>query len=122
MAERPGSVVLASLLALLGAFFALAVTIIGLDIGAEGMLTRTAFGLLTLALFLAVAGSLNANGQWSWNFLIFAEALCAAVPIIGFAYGSIDALACMLLAVIAVIMIMVTSTSQVKRWVDADRI
>ena len=122
MEERPKIIVLASSLALFGAFFTLAITVIGLDLAAEGLLTKMAFCLLTLALFLAVAGSLNKDGQWTWSFLIFAEALCAAVPLIGFAFGAIDALSCIFLVAIAVFMIMLTASGQGKRWVEADRI
>ena len=122
MAERPGSVVLASLLALVGAFFALAVAVIELDVEGEGLLSKMAFSLLTLVLFLAIAGSLKANGQWTWRFLIFAEALCAAVPIAGLAYGALEAWECMILVIIAVFVIMLTTSVKTKRWVEADRV
>jgi len=122
MAERPGSVVLASLLALVGAFFALAVAVIELDVEGEGLLSKMAFSLLTLVLFLAIAGSLKANGQWTWRFLIFAEALCAAVPIAGLVYGALEAWECMILVIIAVFVIMLTTSVKTKRWVEADRV
>ncbi|MDR0198171.1 MAG: hypothetical protein LBI08_00305 [Methanomassiliicoccaceae archaeon] len=122
MEDRPKIVILASILALVGAFFALAVAVIGLDVNADGLLSKMAFSLLTLALFLAIAGSLNMNGQWTWRFLIFAEALCAAVPIAGCAYGAIDLTACICLVLIAVVIILITTTTQVRRWVEADRV
>jgi len=122
MEERPKIIVLASSLALIGAFFTLAITVIGLDLAAEGLLTKMAFCLLTLSLFLAVAGSLSKDGQWTWSFLIFAEALCAAVPLLGFAFGAIDALSCICLVAIAVFIIVLTASGQGKRWVEADRI
>ncbi|MDR0334714.1 MAG: hypothetical protein LBH69_02370 [Methanomassiliicoccaceae archaeon] len=121
MVERPRSVVLASLLALLGAFFALVIAVLGIGME-EGVLSKMAFCLLTLALFLAVAGSLNANGQWTWRFLIFAQALCAAIPMVGCVYGAIDIASCLLLVIIAVVIIFLTSSAQTKRWVEADRV
>jgi len=122
MGERPKIIVLASALALFGAIFTLAIIVIGLDLGAEGLLTKMAFCLLTLTLFLAVAGSLNKDGPWTWSFLIFVEALCAAVPLLGYAFGAIDALSSIFLVAIAVFMIMLTASGQGKRWVEADRI
>jgi uncharacterized membrane protein len=122
MEDRPKIVILASVLAVLGAFFALAVAVKGLDVEVDGLLTKMAFSLLTMALFLAVAGSLNMDGQWTWRFLIFAEALCAAVPIIGCAYGAIDILSCVCLVIIAILVIAITTTSKAKRWVEADRV
>jgi len=122
MAERPGSVALASLLALAGAFFALAVAVIELNVEGEGLLSKMAFSLLTLVLFLAIAGSLKANGQWTWGFLIFAEALCAAVPIAGFVYGALALWECVGLVLIAVVVIMLTASVKTKRWVEADRV
>ena len=110
------------ILAMIGAFFALAVAVIGLDTGSEGLTTKMAFSLLTLALFLAVAGSLNVNGQWSWSFLVFAEALCAAVPIIGYVCGAMDLLFCLILVILASVIILMTTTPKVKRWIEADRV
>ncbi|MCL2143422.1 MAG: hypothetical protein FWH44_04095 [Methanomassiliicoccaceae archaeon] len=121
MDDRPVYVVIASILALAGAVAALAVAVNGLDIEAEGLLTKMAFSLLTMALFLAVAGSLNMNGQWSWRFLIFAEVLCAAVPAAGYAFGAIDLIFSAVIVIIAIFVILITTAPGVKRWVDADR-
>jgi peptidoglycan/LPS O-acetylase OafA/YrhL len=122
MENRPSSVVIASLLALLGAFVALIVAVIGLDIEGEGLLMKMAFSLLTMVLFLALAGSLNKNGQWSWRFVIFAAALCAAVPIMAYAFKAMNFAASLFLVVLAAVIILMVSTEKTKDWIEADRL
>lgn len=122
MDYRPKTVIIASLLAMLGAFVALIVAVIGLDIETGHVLTKMAFCLLTMALFLAVAGSLNKNGQWTWRFVIFAAALCAAVPIMGYAFKAIGLAGSVLLVLIAAVIILLASSEKTKDWIEADRL
>jgi len=122
MERRPNLVIIASLLAIAGAFVALVVAVVGLDVEADGLLRKMGFSLLTMALFIAVFGSLSMNGQWSWRFLIFVQALCAAVPIVGYAFKAIDIVSCVLMVILAAFMIVLTSTEKAKEWVEADRL
>jgi len=122
MERRPKLVIIASLLAIAGAFVALLVAVLGLDTGADGLLRKMGFSLLTMALFIAVFGSLSMNGQWTWRFLIFMQALCAAVPIMGYAFKAIDIVSCVILVILAALMIVFTSTEKAKDWVEADRL
>ena len=122
METRPSQVIIVMALALIGALFALMYTIIRLDLQAEGFTTTIAFNLLLLAFFLAVAGSLNVNGQWSWRFLLFVQVLCAAIPAVSYINGTMDLLFCVIFIVIAGVMILLTTTNTVKRWIDSDRI
>ena len=123
MNKRPKYVVIVSVLALIGALFATVATILSaIDINSDGLITSLLFSLLTLSLFMAVAGSLNADGQWSWKFLIFAEVLCAAVPITAYMYGVMEIVFCAALVILASVMIVLTTTDEIKDWVDTDRI
>jgi len=130
MEERPTLVVVASTLALIGAFFALMVTIFALDFTrTEGALDlvgspelKMGFCLLSLILFIAVAGSLSFNGQWSWRFLIFMEVMCTAVPILGYLFGAIDFPFTVTLVVLSCVTIICTTTGEVKTWIESDRV
>ncbi|MDR0778422.1 MAG: hypothetical protein LBE48_03165 [Methanomassiliicoccaceae archaeon] len=122
MGERPKSVVIASGLALLGVLFALAAIITGLDLAAERLGTKMAIYILLMVLFLAVAGSLYKNGQWSWRFLIFMEVFCAVLPVAAYIFEFLDSFYTLALAAVACLTIMFTTTRGTKRWIDADRI
>jgi len=122
MNERPTNVVIASTTALAGVFFAALAAIMVLINNAEGIATSISFCLLSLVLFLGVFGSLNKDGQWSWRFLIFATALCAAVPIIAYIYGSMDLLFAAVLAILAVVTIILVTTGKAEEWVETDRL
>jgi VIT1/CCC1 family predicted Fe2+/Mn2+ transporter len=69
-----------------------------------------------------VFGSLITNGQWSWKFLIFATALCAAVPIIAYIYGSLDLLFAAILAILAIVTLILVTTGKTEEWVETDRL
>jgi len=122
MNERPKYVVIASTAALFGVFFAALAAIMALIDNANGLATSISFCLLSLVLFLGVFGSLNANGQWSWRFLIFMTVLCAAVPLIAYIYGSIDLLFAAILVFLAAVTIVLTTTGEVEDWVETDRL
>jgi len=130
MEERPTFVVVASTLALIGAFVALVVTIFALDFtrtdGAFDLLTSPelamGFCLLSLILFIAVAGSLSFNGQWSWRFLIFMEVMCTAVPILSYLFGAIDFPFTVTLVILACLTIVFTTTHEVRDWIESDRV
>ncbi|MCL2786240.1 MAG: hypothetical protein FWD81_03335 [Methanomassiliicoccaceae archaeon] len=122
MEERPIYVVVASTLALIGAFFALMVTISGLRVTEDGLELRMGFCLLSLILFIAVAGSLSSNGQWSWRFLIFMQVLCTAVPILAHIFGVIDFPFTVTLVILSCLMIVFTTTQESRRWIEADRV
>ena len=122
MEVRPKHVVFASTAALIGAFFALMVTILALDIGKSGLEVKIGFGLLSLILFLAVAGSLSKNGQWTWRFLIFMEVICTAVPMIAFLFGVMEFAFCLAMVALGCVMIVFTTTTETRRWVETDRI
>jgi len=128
------SVVVASTLALIGAFFALVVTIFALITIFESIDPAAAaaeeynlglymgFCLLMLILFIAVAGSLNSNGQWSWRLLIFMEVLCTAVPVVAYLFDVVDIPSMVALVVIGSLMVVFTTTTDSRRWVESDRI
>jgi hypothetical protein len=122
MIERPTNVVIASAAALAGAFFAALAAIMVLINNADGIATSISFCLLSLVLFLGVFGSLNTNGQWSWKFLIFATAFCAAVPIIAYIYGSLDLLFAAILAILAIVTLILVTTGNTEEWVETDRL
>jgi len=122
MEERPSYIVAASVLALTGALFSLAVLISEFDILAEDFALRTGLHLLSVILFIGIAGSLNMNGQWSWRFLIFMEALCAAVPITALLFEFTGILYCAALVLISAVVIILTASNGARRWVEADRI
>ncbi|MCL2711874.1 MAG: hypothetical protein FWD37_01170 [Methanomassiliicoccaceae archaeon] len=122
MDERPKNIVFASGLAVIGAMFALMVTILQLDLAAEGMEAKLGCCLLTLLLFLAIGGALFANGQWTWRFLIFMEVMGAAVPLISFLFGMIPFMFSATLVAISCLIIGLTTTKEARRWVEADRI
>jgi len=122
MNERPKNVVIASVAALFGIFFAALVAVMTLVDNAEGLATNISLCLLSLVLFLGVFGSLNRNGQWSWRFLIFMSAFCAAVPIVAYIYGAMDLLFAVILLSLASVVIMLTATREAENWVEADRL
>ena len=122
MEEKPRSVNLAMTAALVGALFTLLLTIIRLDLDAEDFMKQIGFCLLLMIIFIAIAGSLNTNGQWSWRFLIFMQVLCAAVSIVAYLYEAVDLPFCITLVILIGLMIMFTTTNETKRWVEADRI
>jgi hypothetical protein len=122
MSDRPKSVVLASSTALVGALFVVAVAISGLDIEADGFVSKMGFCALLLVFFLAISGSLYMNGQWSWRFLIFAEALCTAVPILAYLVDALELVFCAAILILSCLTLVFTTTREAKRWVESDRI
>ena len=133
MEERPNNVVVASTAALIGAFFAfVSAVLIGRGITdnssvfnvfeIEGFEIKITFCILSVLLFIAVAGSLNKNGQWSWRFLIFMEVLCTAIPMLAYIFGAMDFTFCITLVIMACLSIIFTATHDTKRWVEDDRI
>jgi hypothetical protein len=80
------------------------------------------FCLLSLILFIAVAGSLSSNGQWSWRFLIFMEVMCTAVPIVANIFNAIDFPFTVTLVILSCLTIVFTTTEESKRWIEVDRI
>ena len=133
MEERPMLVVVTSTLALIGAFFALMVTIFALipdssltlddpEFGIKLDALEMGFCLLSLILFIAVAGSLSYNGQWSWRFLIFMEVLCTAAPMLSFLFGAMDIEFTITLVFLSCLTIVLTTTNEVKRWIEVDRV
>jgi hypothetical protein len=122
MEERPKGVVIASGIALVGAFSALIAIVFGLDLAAEGLGLKMSIFALSLALFLAIAGSLFKNGQWSWRFLIFMEVFCAILPVIAYIFGYIDFLYVVVFVFIAALTVLFTTSADTKRWVEADRV
>jgi len=122
MNERPKNVVIASSAALFGVFFAALAAVMTLIDNANGLAAGMSFCLLSLVLFLGVFGSLNANGQWSWRFLIFMTSLCAAVPIIAYIYGSMSIVFTAVLVFLAIVAIIFTATGKAEDWVATDRL
>jgi len=122
MDERPKNVIIASAAAVFGALFALAVFIIEFDINASNLAIKSAFYMLSLVLFLAVAGSLYENGRWQWKFLIFMQVLCAMVPIVASMLEVMTFACSAVLVLLAFAMIVFTSTHKAQRWIDSDRI
>ena len=122
MELRPKYVVFASTTALIGAFFALMVIILALDINGSDLAVKMGFGLLSLILFIAVAGSLSKNGQWSWRFLIFMEVVCTVVPMLAFLFDVMEFAFCVVMVALGCIMIIFTTTAETKRWVETDRV
>jgi hypothetical protein len=122
MKERPANILIALLAALAGAFVTLYATAAGIDIGASGLATKAALGLLSAVLFLAVAGSLYANGQWTWRFLIFMEALCAIVPISALFFGAMPIAFAAAAALLALVAILMTAADKARSWIELDRI
>ena len=121
MEYRPKCAVIASALALVGALIALVTVIQGLEI-TEGIGMRMALCLLSMVLFIGVAGSMSPNGQWTWRFLIFVQIICTVVPVLAYSLGAMDMMFCAVLVVISAVIIMLTTTRKTKRWVEIDRI
>ena len=123
MEGRPNHVIIASTAALIGAFFALVAAVLGLNIAeTEGFEMKIGFCILSVILFIAVAGSLNKNGQWSWRFLIFMEVLCTAVPILAYIFEALEFPYCVTLVLMACLAIVFSATYETKRWVESDRV
>ena len=122
MVERPKNVVLAVTAAWVGAFFVFMATVVGLDIAADGFGIKIGFCMLSLILFIAVAGSLTKNGQWSWRFLIFMEVLCTATPILAFMFDAMDFAFTLAILILGGVMIVFTTPEDTKRWIESDRI
>ena len=122
MVGRPRDVIFASATALVGAFFALMATILALDITAPGFEIKMGFCMLSLILFIAVAGSLMKNGQWSWRFLIFMEIVCTAVPMLAFVFDVMEAPFMVTLVLLGCLIIVFTTTVETRRWIEADRV
>ncbi|MDR2866278.1 MAG: hypothetical protein LBV13_02610 [Methanomassiliicoccaceae archaeon] len=122
MVGRPKYVAAASIIALIGAFLTIVVAVSGFDIEEEGLAMKMGLCVLSLILFLAVCGSLNTNGQWTWRFLIFMEVLCTAVPVIGFMLEAIDLLFAAALAILAGLTVVFSVQAETRRWVEADRL
>lgn len=122
MEERPNNIVAASILALVGALLSLAVLISELDLFADDFAMRTGFHVLAVILFLAVAGSLNMNGLWSWRFLIFMEVLCVMAPIAALLFEYTYILYAAVLVLLAAGAILFTASAGSRRWIEADRV
>jgi hypothetical protein len=97
-------------------------TILALDIAADDFAVRMGFCMLSLILFIAVAGSLMNNGQWSWRFLIFMQVMCTAVPILAFVFDIMDLPFTLTLVILGGLMIVLTATNEVRLWIEGDRI
>ncbi|MCL1984704.1 MAG: hypothetical protein FWG58_04840 [Methanomassiliicoccaceae archaeon] len=122
MDGRPKNVFIASILALLGALTALAGLVIYMDIGTDDFIVKTALYLLLLILFLAVAGSLSKDGQWSWRFLIFMEVLCGVFPVVAYVLEKVPIFIAAVLVALACLMILFTVSGKARRWVEIDRV
>ncbi|MDR0778658.1 MAG: hypothetical protein LBE48_04400 [Methanomassiliicoccaceae archaeon] len=122
MVERPKSVMIASGVAILGALFVLAVIILELDVSVQSLGLKMAIYLLLLVLFIAIAGSLFSDGQWSWRFLISVEVFCAALPVVAYIMEIIDLYNALAFVVISCVAILFSTTKVTKRWIESDRI
>ncbi|MDR0791263.1 MAG: hypothetical protein LBE47_01855 [Methanomassiliicoccaceae archaeon] len=122
MEDRPKSVIAASAIALIGALFALVVITLELDVGAKGIGLKMTVCVLLLVLFIAIAGSLFKNGQWSWRFLIFMEVFCAVFALFACIFEIIDLTQGAIFIILACLMILFTTPEHAKRWVEADRV
>jgi len=122
MVERPRDVVFATATALVGAFFVFMAIVVGMDITADDFGLKAGFCLLSLILFLAVAGSLMKNGQWSWKVLLFMEVVCTVIPAFAFIFEAMDLLYFLAAMVLGCVTIVFTATAETRRWIEADRI
>ena len=122
MEERPKNVFIASILALLGALTALVGLVIYMDVGDDDFVMTTMFYLLSIILFLSVAGSLFKDGQWSWRFLIFMEVMCGVVPVVSYVLEKIPITIMGILIALTCLTILSSVTSKTRRWVELDRV
>ena len=122
MEDRPKCVVMALTLALTGVLIALVAVIHAIKITEEGLGTRMAFCLLSMVLFMGIAGSMSHNGQWTWRFVISMEILCTVVPVLAYSFGAMDFVFCVLLVTVSCAMTLLTTAGKAKRWIEIDRI
>ena len=122
MEERPKNVFIASILALLGALTAVAGLVIYMDVGADDFAFMTALYLLSIILFLSVAGSLFKDGQWSWRFLVFMEVMCGFIPVVSYVLEKMPLTITVILVALACLTVLFSVTSKTRRWVDLDRV
>ena len=119
MQEKPKTLIVASVVALIGAIIALVEAFISFDKGGSSNDILLSIGvLLTIAvLFFAVLGSFGSTGQWTWKASLIVSFLCASVILMAYFYEIIDVT--MFIMLIAVALMTVIFTLNGKDWMDS---
>ena len=119
MQEKPKTLIVASVVALIGAIIALAEAFMSFSNGGSSNDLLLSIGvLLTIAvLFFAVLGSFGVYGQWTWRMSMITSFLCAGVIIMAYFYEIIDIEIFIML--VATALLVVLFTAQGKDWMNS---
>ena len=119
MQEKPKTLIVASVVALIGAIIALIEAFLAFEAGGSSNDILLSIGvLLTIAvLFFAVLGSFGSTGQWTWRASLIVSFLCASVILMAYFYEIIDIT--MFIMLIAVAMMTVLFTLEGKDWMNS---
>jgi len=118
MQEKPKTLIVASVVALIGAIIALVEAFMAFDKGGSTDDILLSIGvLLTIAvLFFAILGSFGVYGQWTWRMSMIASFLCAGVIIMAYFYEIFDF--AIFLMLIATALLVVLFTTEGKDWMN----
>jgi len=119
MQEKPKTLIVASVVALIGAIIALVEAfMVFSDGGSSDDLLLSIGVLLTIAvLFFAILGSFGVYGQWTWRMSMIASFLCSGVIIMAYFYEIIEFT--IFLILIATALLVVLFTTEGKDWMDS---
>ena len=119
MQEKPKTLIVASVVALIGAIIALVEAFLAFEVGGVSMELLRSIGVLLLVatLFFAIIGSFGITGQWSWRMSLIMSFACASVIIMSYLYEIIDLTICFML--LSTALITVAFTINGKEWMNS---